>query len=102
MNRLGSKHSATHRALMLLVLVGFLAAASGAATLLHAHHDEGDHSQPCQICYLINFTAVAVAVALVYLFFISEKAHGEHPVITAVVRSCDRPGASAPRAPPLD
>ena len=100
MNRLGSKHSATHRALTLLVLVGFLAAASGAATLLHTHHDEDDHSQPCQICYLITFATVAMAVAFIYLFFISEKAHGEHPVIMAVVRTCDRLTASAPRAPP--
>lgn len=83
-----------------MIAVAFLAVASGGANLLHVHHDDGDHSHPCQVCYLVTMATVALALVLVYLFFIAEKAHGEHPAIMAVVRSTDRLTASAPRAPP--
>lgn len=88
------------RAKLLLVALAFLAVASGGVNLLHDHHEEGDHSHPCQVCYLVTMATVALALAFIYLFFIAEKAHGEHPTVLAVVRSTDRLTESAPRAPP--
>ncbi len=88
------------RAMLLLIALAFLAVASGGVNLLHDHHEEGDHSHPCQVCFLVTMATVALALAFIYLFFIAEKAHGEHPTVLAVVRSTDRLTESAPRAPP--
>lgn len=88
------------RAKLLLIALAFLAVVSGGVNLLHDHHEEGDHSHPCQVCFLVTMATVALALAFIYLFFIAEKAHGEHPAIAAVVRSTDRLTTSAPRAPP--
>ncbi len=102
MNRRVHKQSpgTLRRAWLLLIAVAFLAVASGAVNLLHDHHDEADHAQGCQVCYLITIATVALAIAFIYLFFIAEKAHGEHPAMAAVISSTDRLTASAPRAPP--
>ena len=89
------------RLLMVFVAVCFLAAATGAISILH-HHD--DHSGPadsqCQICYLLTVAAIGQVVTLIILFLLAASSRRLRALPVAIVNSGCRLVTAAPRAPP--